>query len=278
MSRRSQNPCGSSVLVEGLVKHFDGRPVLEGIDLAIPPGRFLTVVGKSGCGKSTLLRILSNLETPSAGSARVLDASGADAGRNVRVVFQEPRLLPWRSVLDNVCVGIRGRDRDEKHAREVLASVGMADRLHEYPGVLSGGQRQRVAFARALVHEPCVLLLDEPFGALDALTRIEAQRLVETLWLERGFTAILVTHDVNEAVLLGDQVLLLDQGRIAARFDVDLPRPRRREHPEVARLTGAVLDGIFGSSDGAARSRRDGALGTPVSGVHTISGVTSASG
>ena len=141
---------------------------------------------------------LSGLEQPSMGSTRVVDATGADARSTVRVVFQEPRLLPWRSVLDNVCIGMRGKD--PARARAVLSSVGLADRHGEYPGVLSGGQRQRVALARALVHEPCVLLLDEPFGALDALSRIEAQRLVESLWLERGFTAILVTHDVGEAV------------------------------------------------------------------------------
>jgi sulfonate transport system ATP-binding protein len=249
--------CGSAVQLKGLTKAFGDRAVLRGIDLEIPPGELVTIVGRSGSGKSTLLRLLSDLETPSSGVARVLDAGGGDARSTVRVVFQEPRLLPWRSVLDNVCLGMPRRARDERQARRVLASVGLADRLHEYPGVLSGGQRQRVALARALVHEPCVLLMDEPFGALDALTRIEAERLVEELWRERGFTAVLVTHDVSEAVLLGDRVLVVDDGQISAQFRVDAPRPRRREHPEVARLTEAVLDTIFASQPRAAQKGRD---------------------
>lgn len=242
----SDNARGAAVLLDQLEKSFDDRSVLRGLDLEIPPGEFVTVVGKSGSGKSTLLRILAELDTPSSGTARVIGASGGDERARVRVVFQEPRLLPWKSVLDNVCLGMPRRGRDTTRAREVLAAVGLGDRLNDYPTVLSGGQRQRVALARALVHEPSVLLLDEPFGALDALTRIEAQRLVEGLWKKHGFTAILVTHDVGEAVLLGDRVLLLEEGRIARHFHVDVPRPRRRDHPEVARLTAAVLDAIFG--------------------------------
>lgn len=242
----SDNARGAAVLLDQLEKSFDDRSVLRGLDLEIPPGEFVTVVGKSGSGKSTLLRILAELDTPSSGTARVIGASGGDERARVRVVFQEPRLLPWKSVLDNVCLGMPRRGRDTTRAREVLAAVGLGDRLNDYPTVLSGGQRQRVALARALVHEPSVLLLDEPFGALDALTRIEAQRLVEGLWKKHGFTAILVTHDVGEAVLLGDRVLLLEEGRIARHFHVDVPRSRRRDHPEVARLTAAVLDAIFG--------------------------------
>jgi sulfonate transport system ATP-binding protein len=243
MTIHSSSSCGARVVIDGLEKRFDSRPVLQGIGLEIQPGEFVTVVGRSGSGKSTLLRILSGLEEPSSGSARIIGAEGGDARTTVRVVFQEPRLLPWKSVLDNVQLGFRGRD--DSAARRVLASVGLGQRLAEYPGVLSGGQRQRVALARALVHEPCVLLLDEPFGALDALTRIEAQQLVERLWLERGFTAILVTHDVGEAVLLGDRVLVVDDGRIESEFEVRVPRPRRREHPEVARVTGRALDLIL---------------------------------
>jgi sulfonate transport system ATP-binding protein len=260
--------CGAAVVLENLTKDFDDRQVLRGVDLEIPPGEFVTIVGKSGSGKSTLLRILSGLETPSSGKALVVGASGADAKATVRVVFQEPRLLPWKSVLDNVCIGAPRRGRDTTRAREVLGSVGLGDRLSDYPGVLSGGQRQRVALARALVHDPCVMLLDEPFGALDALTRIEAQRLVEELWLERKFTAILVTHDVGEAVLLGDRVLLIDEGRIARRFHVDVPRPRRRDNPEVARVTAAVLDAIFGSNGDLSQE-----LGAEDSSPLSISGV-----
>ncbi len=244
MNSQTYSACGASVVLENLTKTFDGRPVLRGIDLEIPPGQFVAIVGKSGSGKSTLLRLLSELESPSSGSVRVVSPDGTDERATVRVVFQEPRLLPWRSVIDNVRVATKGRD--VARAQSVLGAVGLGDRGHEYPGVLSGGQRQRVALARALVHEPCVLLLDEPFGALDALTRIEAQRLVERLWLERGFTAVLVTHDVGEAALLADRVLLIEDGVIARQVDIAVPRPRRRGDPEVARITETLLEAIFG--------------------------------
>jgi sulfonate transport system ATP-binding protein len=248
-TRRSR--CGAAVVLDRLTKRFGERRVLEGIELSIAPGEFVTVVGRSGCGKSTLLRLLGGLDQPTSGTARVLGGGGTDARATLRVVFQEPRLLPWRSVLDNVRIGpVKG---DLTRAREALADVGLADRAGEYPGILSGGQRQRVALARALVHEPCLMLLDEPFGALDALTRIEAQRLVERLWLERGFTAVLVTHDVGEAVLLGDRVVVIDQGRVVVTFHVEAERPRRREDPSIASLTGKVLEAIFAS--GAEESR-----------------------
>jgi sulfonate transport system ATP-binding protein len=240
--QRSDTPRGGArVALDGLEKRFGERAVLRGIDLDIAPGELVTIVGRSGSGKSTLLRILCGLEAPSRGSARV-------DGGPVRVVFQEPRLLPWRSALQNVAIGLPATR--EAHARQVLDQVGLGDRLHEYPGVLSGGQRQRVALARALVHEPQVMLLDEPFGALDALTRVSAQRLVESLWTRHGFTALLVTHDVEEAVLLGDRVLVFEDGRIIDGVRVDLPRPRRHENPAIGRLTGALLATIFGAGDG----------------------------
>ena len=248
MTLEQRTACGASVVLEGLCKSFGERSVLNAVDLAIPPGQFVAVVGRSGSGKSTLLRLLCGLEEPSQGAARVVDADGRDARAQVRVVFQEPRLLPWKTVLANVGIGSRGKN--DARTRQVLAQVGLSDRLHEYPGVLSGGQKQRVALARALVHEPCVMLLDEPFGALDALTRIEAQRLVEELWAERGFTALLVTHDVTEAVLLADRVLLIEDGRIADSFEVAVARPRRRDDPELARIAGRILDRIF-SAPGA---------------------------
>jgi sulfonate transport system ATP-binding protein len=166
-----------------------------------------------------------------------------------------------------VCLGLSGCSPER--ARSVLHSVGLADRVDDYPTVLSGGQRQRVALARALVHEPGVMLLDEPFGALDALTRIEAQRLVEQLWQARGFTALLVTHDVNEAVLLADRVLLVEGGEIAESFDVNVPRPRRREHPEVARVTAAILDAIFRAPDSVRGQRVEQGRDSGVRGTST---------
>ncbi|WP_437573325.1 ABC transporter ATP-binding protein [Sorangium sp. So ce887] len=239
---------GARVVLERLEKRFDDRPVLSGLDLDVRPGELLTIVGRSGSGKSTLLRLLCGLEQPTDGAARIEAAEGGAGGAAVRVVFQEPRLMPWRTVLQNVCIGLPAARR--ARARDVLAQVGLLERQDDYPGVLSGGQRQRVALARALVHEPRVLLLDEPFGALDALTRIGAQRLVESLWAQHGFTAILVTHDVQEAVLLGDRVLVFDEGRIVESVTVDLPRPRPRELPEVGRLTGALLQTILASGEG----------------------------
>jgi sulfonate transport system ATP-binding protein len=248
MTFEPKPPCGASVVLSGLGKSFGERRVLDDIQLAIPPGEFVAIVGRSGSGKSTLLRLLCGLEEPTQGTAQVIDADGRDARAQVRVVFQEPRLLPWKSLLANVGIGSRGVN--DERARRVLRAVGLGDRLLDYPGVLSGGQRQRVALARALVHEPCVMLLDEPFGALDALTRIEAQRLVEKLWAEHGFTALLVTHDVTEAVLLADRVLLIEDCRIAESFAVTVARPRRRDSAELATIAAKILDRIFSADSG----------------------------
>lgn len=259
MPMTSQSVCGATIDIDDVAKSFDERRVLSHINLHVRSGEFVAVVGRSGSGKSTLLRLLCGLEQPTQGSSRVMAAGGGEARGGVRVVFQEPRLLPWKSVLANVCLGIPAQGGAEQRARDaagrrVLAAVGLADRAEEYPSVLSGGQRQRVALARALLHEPSVMLLDEPFGALDALTRIEAQRLVESLWLERGFTALLVTHDVSEAVLLADRVLLIADGTIAETFEVPLPRPRRRDDVELTRLAASILERIF-SAAGAVSTR-----------------------
>lgn len=229
---------GAGVHLHGLAKHYGERTVLEGITLDIAPGEFVAVVGRSGCGKSTLLRLIAGLETADEGRVAV------DAGEGgTRLMFQEARLLPWKSVLGNVALGLPdGQER----ARETLATVGLADRAGEWPAVLSGGQRQRVALTRALVHAPRLLLLDEPLGALDALTRIGMQRLIEALWLRQGFTAVLVTHDVQEALALADRVLVVDGGRIAHDVSVALPRPRERGSADFAalerRLLGSVLE------------------------------------
>jgi sulfonate transport system ATP-binding protein len=158
------------------------------------------------------------------------------------MMFQEARLLPWKSALDNVRLGLAG---DAAPAWQALQAVGLAERSAEWPAALSGGQKQRVALARALVHRPPLLLLDEPLGALDALTRIEMQRLIESLWLTRGFTAVLVTHDVQEAIALADRVLVVEQGRIALDIAVDLPRPRRRD-AAFAALETQLLERLLG--------------------------------
>ncbi|MDR6953406.1 sulfonate transport system ATP-binding protein [Ancylobacter sp. 3268] len=242
-------PRGLGLRLERVGRRFGAKVVLDQIDLAIPAGQFVTVVGKSGCGKSTLLRLIAGLDRPNSG--RVQFDGSQEKPQDVaatRIMFQEPRLLPWERVLANVEIGLPSTVKGEaRHARAraMLAEVGLADRAGDWPAVLSGGQRQRVALARALASGPRVLALDEPLGALDALTRIEMQGLLERLWREQGFTALLVTHDVAEALALADRVVLIDRGRIALDLDVDLPRPRRRGSTELARLEGHILDTLF---------------------------------
>ncbi len=231
---------GTEVAISGLHKAYGGRTVLQHIDLRIAPGDFVAIVGRSGCGKSTLLRLVAGLESPSGGRI-ALDGrprDGHDDG--TRIMFQDARLLPWKRVLDNIALGLPGREGRER-AREALAQVGLAERANDWPAVLSGGQRQRVALARALVHRPRLLLLDEPLGALDALTRIEMQLLIERLWLAHGFTALLVTHDVAEAVALADRVLLIEDHRIAFDERVPLLRPRSHGAPAFAAIEERVL-------------------------------------
>jgi sulfonate transport system ATP-binding protein len=170
----------------------------------------------------------------------------------VRVMFQEPRLLPWARVLSNVEVGL-GRERAssdaQARAERALAEVGLDDKRGQWPAVLSGGQKQRVALARALVSDPRILAFDEPLGALDALTRISMQRLLERVWHDQAFTAILVTHDVSEAVALADRVLVIEQGRIAHDIKVNIPRPRRRGSADLAALEGSILRELLQSAD-----------------------------
>ena len=238
---------GATVTLRSVSKAFGTHHVLHDIDLDIPPREFVAVVGRSGCGKSTLLRLLAGLDEPSAGSIAIDERSG-DRSRAVRLMFQEPRLLPWQRVAANVSVGLaHAETRRERRTRaeDALLQVGLAGRERYWPLVLSGGQKQRVALARALVSDPGLLLLDEPLGALDALTRIEMQDLIESVWLEKGFTAIMVTHDVSEAVALADRILLLEQGRIALDIEVDLPRPRHRGDAVAADIEGRVLDRLL---------------------------------
>jgi sulfonate transport system ATP-binding protein len=240
---------GLPLTIRGLRKSFGDNQVLRGIDLHIPAGQFVAIVGRSGCGKSTLLRLIAGLETIDAGSI----GFGAETRpQDVRVMFQEPRLLPWARVLSNVEVGL-GRDRAssdaQDRAKKALAEVGLEDKRGQWPAVLSGGQKQRVALARALVSDPRVLAFDEPLGALDALTRISMQRLLERVWRDQGFTAILVTHDVAEAVALADRVLVIEDGRIAHDVKVDIPRPRRRGSADLAALEGSILRDLLRSGD-----------------------------
>lgn len=234
---------GAHLQLHDLHKRYGERVVLRNTQLDISPGQFVAVVGRSGCGKSTLLRLIAGLEPASAGSVCIDGTSFDGLHADIRVMFQEPRLLPWRTVLDNVSLGLA--DATREHAAEMLAQVGLADRAQEWPARLSGGQRQRVALARALLHRPRLLLLDEPLGALDALTRIEMHRLIEHLWKEHRFTALLVTHDVQEAVTLADRVILIEDGRIALDEVVALPRPRVPGDPACAVIEQRILERVL---------------------------------
>ncbi len=229
------------IQLRGVSKHFGERRVLDDINLTIPQGQLVAIVGRSGCGKSTLLRLIAGLEDASDGYIGLQFSEEQESRSHVRLMFQDSRLLPWKSVLDNVLLGTRGLNL----ARYALEEVGLWDRKDEWPSRLSGGQKQRVALARALVHRPQLLLLDEPLGALDALTRLEMQQLIERLWQEHQFTLLLVTHDVSEAVALADRILVIEDGRVGLDLLVDLPRPRRRVSAAVAELEDRVLRRIM---------------------------------
>jgi len=204
--------------VHGLTKRFGDRTVLSDVDLEIAKGEFVALLGRSGSGKSTLLRILAGLDAEVEGEAEVTGT--------VSVAFQQPRLLPWRKVWRNVVLGLPGRGRDREVATRALAEVRLDGHADAWPRTLSGGEAQRVSLARALVREPDLLLLDEPFGALDALTRLAMHRLVEDLWNEHQPGVLLVTHDVDEALLLADRVLVLGEGDIVAEHQLAAARPR----------------------------------------------------
>jgi sulfonate transport system ATP-binding protein len=209
-----------AVELRGLTRRFGTNVILQNLDLKIRSGAFVALLGRSGSGKSTLLRTLARLDPATAGTLRAPAATTA--------VFQEPRLLPWKRVWRNVALGLRVAAPRER-AEAALDEVGLSHRHQAWPLTLSGGEAQRVALARALVREPELLLLDEPFAALDALTRLRMQLLVSALWQAHRPAVLLVTHDVDEALRLADRVLLLDQGRIALDIDVDAPRPRHHD-------------------------------------------------
>jgi sulfonate transport system ATP-binding protein len=226
-----------------LGKTFTVDPVLRDVNLTVNPGEFIAIVGRSGCGKSTLLRLIAGLETPSQGGILVGGEPVKGLNPHIRVMFQDARLLLWQKVLDNVALGFK--QNGKQGSQWALEQVGLFDKAEEFPSALSGGQKQRVALARALVSQPRLLLLDEPLGALDALTRIEMHQLIETLWQEEGFTTLLITHDVEEAVVLADRVLLIEQGRITLDLAIDLPRPRRRGNGIFAALVEQILDRVL---------------------------------
>ncbi|MEU6228086.1 ABC transporter ATP-binding protein [Streptomyces sp. NPDC047042] len=228
----------SAVQLRGLTRSFGGRKVLDGIDLDIPAGQFTALLGHSGSGKSTLLRAVAGLDHEVEGSGQLT------APERVSVVFQDSRLLPWRRVLDNVLLGTDGKEAAAK-GREALAEVGLKGRERAWPSELSGGEAQRAALARSLVREPELLLADEPFGALDALTRIKMHGLLRELWERHRPSVLLVTHDVDEAVALAERVLVLEEGRIGLDLAIDREAGARGEYRGL--LLGALGVTVDGS-------------------------------
>ena len=219
--------------IDSLAKHFpNGVIALNDVDLAIDQSEIVSLVGTSGCGKSTLLRILSGLESASHGRVAIDGEAVSGPHPEIGMVFQEPRLMPWLSVADNVRFALKDEDKaaQDRKIADVLAKVGLADFAQAYPRQLSGGMAQRVAIARALVRRPSILLLDEPFSALDSFTRLQLQDHLLELWKEERFTMVFVTHDIEEAVALSDRIVVMrgNPGHIHAEFALDLPRPRKR--------------------------------------------------
>jgi len=248
----------AALVLQGISKRYGERIVLDDVNLSIERGSFVSIVGRSGCGKSTLLRLVAGLETPTSGT--LVNENGAGGVLDTRIMYQEARLLPWKTVLQNVMLGLGSTARDE--ARAVLDEVGLLAREKDWPSRLSGGQRQRVALARALVHRPQLLLLDEPLGALDALTRIEMHALIERLWHTYRFTALIVTHDVQEAVALGDRILMLETGKVALDQEIRLDRPRVGGAARFAELEARVLSHLL---------KRDRATGPSLQSLATAS-------
>jgi sulfonate transport system ATP-binding protein len=228
-------PEGSAVRVEGLRRSFSkAGGVLNGLDLTIARGEFVALIGRSGSGKSTLLRALAGLDRSVSGSGVV------DVPERVSVVFQDSRLLPWRRVLDNVVMGLSGSDARAR-GLEALSEVGLEGRDKAWPHELSGGEQQRAALARSLVRDPQLLLADEPFGALDALTRIKMHKLLKKLYAAHNPAILLVTHDVDEAIALADRVIVLVNGVVGSDIRIDLGSKRSPGDPRFASLRAQLL-------------------------------------
>jgi sulfonate transport system ATP-binding protein len=226
-----------TVHLRHLTRGFSGRGVLDVAALDLAPGQFVALIGRSGSGKSTLLRAIAGLDDDAEGGGTIIVSDSRS------VLFQDSRLLPWESVLHNVTLGLRVPDADQR-GRAALADVGLAGREDAWPNLLSGGEQQRVALARSLVRQPALLLADEPFGALDALTRLRMHELLFRLVERHRPTVLMVTHDVDEALVLADRVLVMEQGRIILDQVVDLPHPRRKTGARFASLRGDLLSAL----------------------------------
>ncbi|WOB50267.1 ATP-binding cassette domain-containing protein [Xanthomonas hydrangeae] len=248
---------GLPLTLHWIGKRYGDVEVLRGIDLDIAPGASVAIVGRSGCGKSTLLRVIAGLEAADTGTVASGHASLSAQSDAVRLMFQDARLLPWKRVIDNVALGLGRAGRAQ--AQAALDAVGLGARGGDWPATLSGGQRQRVALARALVHRPRLLLLDEPLGALDALTRIEMQQLIVQLWRQYGFTLVLVTHDVAEASALADRIVLIEHGQVGLDLAVPVPHPRAPGAPALAAIQAQVLSRLLGTAQLQAPAAKENA-------------------
>lgn len=232
----AQPAAPAAVQLRNVVRQFGEQRVIDNLQLDIGAGEFVALLGASGSGKTTLLRSLAGLDSIEGGELRVPKARAA--------VFQEPRLMPWKRAWKNVVLGLRSDDAKVR-AEAALTEVGLSHRINAFPATLSGGEAQRVALARALVREPKLLLLDEPFAALDALTRIRMHQLIIDLWRKHTPAVLLVTHDVDEAILLADRVIVLAHGKIADEIHVDLPRQRDSSQPGFQAIRARLL-GLLG--------------------------------
>ena len=255
MTTQVQAPANTAVFASGVTRTFADREVLRGLDISIAPGEFAALLGRSGTGKSTLLRILGGLDPDYGGEVLVPQRRA--------VVFQEPRLLPWQRVLPNVALGLKPSGPNERgllreRSISALSEVGLASHARAWPVTLSGGEAERVALARALVREPQLMLLDEPFGALDALTRARMHGLLQDLCARHRPAVLLVTHDVDEAILLADRVLVLTDGTITVDLPVRLDRPRDRGHAEFTALRTRLLEELSASAELGTRSIPEG--------------------
>ena len=258
--------------LQGVGKTYpNGVRALESVNVEVKPGELLAIVGGSGCGKSTLLRAVSGLDTPSHGRVVLDGVTITSPQEKIGIIFQEPRLLPWLTVAQNVGFGLESRPREERRSRvaDALARVGLSEKANVWPRELSGGQAQRVAIARALVPRPEVLLLDEPFSALDAFTRTDLQDHLLDLWSDLRPTLVLVTHDVEEAIVLADRILVMKPrpGMIFEEIIDDLPRPRDRQSAAFDHIKRRVLAALDRSlnrdkriDDGQTRAESGAAL------------------
>jgi NitT/TauT family transport system ATP-binding protein len=221
-----------AIQIDGVSQRFGSVQALDPIDLAVPAGEFLSVLGPSGCGKSTLMRAVAGLVSPTTGEIRIDGGLVRDPHPDVGIVFQKATLLPWRSVIGNITLQLEmrnlPRERFEQRLKELIALTGLKGFEGSLPHQLSGGMQQRVALCRALIHDPKILLMDEPFGALDAMTREAMNLELQRVWLESRKTVMFITHSISEAVFLSDRVVVMSKrpSRISTVIDVDLPRPR----------------------------------------------------